>query len=73
MLNGEWLMKFWPMIKSCIRRESGITFMETAIALAILGVISVAFLNGLTTTSKSVFMTLPHPSPTARTTRITQR
>lgn len=50
-------MRFWPIIKSFIRREAGITFMETAIALAILGAISVTFLNGLTTTSKSVFMT----------------
>jgi type II secretory pathway pseudopilin PulG len=36
--------------------ESGVTFMETVVALAILGVITVAFLNGLTTTSKSVFI-----------------
>ena len=36
--------------------ESGVTFIETAVALAILGVIAVAFLNGLTTTSKSVFI-----------------
>ncbi|MFQ5996594.1 MAG: hypothetical protein ACE5KP_03105 [Dehalococcoidales bacterium] len=35
--------------------ESGIAFLETAVALAILGVIAVAFLNGLTTSSKSVF------------------
>jgi len=50
-------MRFLKMMQFFTRRESGITFMETAIALAILGVISVAFLNGLTTTSKSVFMT----------------
>ena len=37
--------------------ESGVTFMETAVALAILGVIAVTFLNGLTTTSKTVFLT----------------
>jgi type II secretory pathway pseudopilin PulG len=36
-------------------RESGVAFIETAVALAILGVIAVAFLNGLTTSSKSVF------------------
>ncbi len=36
-------------------RESGVTFIETVVALAILGVIAVAFLNGLTTTSKSAF------------------
>jgi len=51
------MMKFRPMIKNFIRRESGVTFMETVIALAILGVVSVTFLNGLTTTSKAVFMT----------------
>jgi type II secretory pathway pseudopilin PulG len=51
------MMKFWPIIKNFIRRESGVTFMETVIALAILGTVSVTFLNGLTTTSKSVFMT----------------
>ena len=38
------------------RRELGITFLETAIALAILGAVSVSFLNGLTSTSKSVFI-----------------
>ena len=36
-------------------RESGVTFIETVVALAILGIIAVAFLNGLTTTSKSAF------------------
>ena len=41
-------------------RESGVTFIETAVALAILGVIAVAFLNGLTTTSKSVFIADEH-------------
>ena len=37
-------------------RESGVTFIETVVALAILGVIAVAFLNGLTATSKSAFI-----------------
>ena len=41
-------------------RESGVTFIETVVALAILGVIAVAFLNGLTTTSKSVFIADEH-------------
>jgi len=53
-------MKFGQIIKNFIRRESGITFMETAIALAILGAVSVSFLNGLTTASKSVFITDEH-------------
>ena len=34
--------------------ESGISLIETVVALAILGAISVSFLNGLATTSKSV-------------------
>jgi len=50
------MMKFWQIIKNFIRSEAGITFMETVIALAILGVVSVAFLSGLTTASKSVFL-----------------
>ena len=37
-------------------RESGVTFIETVVALAILGVIAVAFLKGLTATSKSAFI-----------------
>ena len=35
--------------------ESGVTFIETVIALAILSVISVTFLSGLDTTSKAAF------------------
>jgi hypothetical protein len=34
--------------------------METAIAMAILGAVSVSFLNGLVTTSRSVFITDEH-------------
>jgi len=61
MLHKELLMmKLWQKIINVNRRERGITFMETVIALAILGVISVAFLNGLTTASKSVFITDEH-------------
>lgn len=37
-------------------RESGVTFLETIIALAIISVIAVTFLNGLTTASKSTFI-----------------
>ena len=36
--------------------ESGVTFIETLVALAILGMIGVTFLNGLTTASKSVLI-----------------
>ena len=44
-----------PSIFAC--RESGITFIETIVALAILGTIAVAFLSGLATTYKAAFIT----------------
>jgi type II secretory pathway pseudopilin PulG len=50
-------MRRWRMLGRFIGGESGVTFMETVVALAILGVIAVTFLNGLTTTSKTVFLT----------------
>jgi len=53
-------MKFWQKIIDSYRRESGVAFMETAIALAILGVVSVSFLSGLTTASKTVLITDEH-------------
>lgn len=37
-------------------QESGLTLIETVIALAILGAISVTFLSGMTTTSKATFI-----------------
>ena len=37
-------------------RESGVSLLETVVALAILSVIAVAFLSGLTTTSRAVFI-----------------
>ena len=40
-------------IFSC--RESGVTLLNTLLALAILGVIAVAFLNGLANASKAAF------------------
>jgi len=36
-------------------RESGVTLLETVVALAILGTIAVTFLSGLATTSKAAF------------------
>jgi len=38
------------------RGESGIALLETLVALAILGIISVAFLSGLTTTSQAAII-----------------
>jgi len=43
-----------PRIPAC--RESGVTLMETVVALAILGTIAVTFLSGLVTTSKAAFI-----------------
>ncbi len=41
-------------ISTC--RESGVSLLETAVALAILGIIAVTFLSGLVTTSKAAFI-----------------
>ena len=49
-------MRLWQKIMGLNRRELGITFLETVIALAILGAVSVSFLNGLTSASKSAFI-----------------
>jgi len=43
-----------PGIFDC--RESGVTLIETVVALAILSAIAVAFLSGLATTSRAVFI-----------------
>ena len=43
-----------PSMFAC--RESGITLIETVVALAILGVIAVTFLSGLATASKAAFI-----------------
>jgi len=45
------------MLSKLSSPEAGFTFIETAVALAILGIIAVTFLFGLTTVSKSVFIT----------------
>ena len=49
-------MRLSRILNILTHRETGITFIETVITLAILGVGSVAFLTGLATTSKSVFI-----------------
>jgi type II secretory pathway pseudopilin PulG len=48
-------MRFFNIFKVFINRESGITLLETVVALAILGIIAVTFLGGLVTTSKAAF------------------
>lgn len=45
-----------PRTRKHSNHESGITFLETLIALAILGTIAVIFLGGLLTTSKIAYM-----------------
>jgi len=44
------------MLSTLTRRESGLTLIETVVALAILGAVSVTFLSGLTTISKATFI-----------------
>ncbi len=44
------------MLSVFTRSESGGTFIETLVALAILGAIAVAFLSGLATTSKATII-----------------
>ena len=48
-------MRLFKMLSIFTGRESGVTLIETVVALAILGVIAVAFLNGLTNASKAAF------------------
>lgn len=45
------------MLRIFAYRESGMTLIETIVALAILGAISVTLLSGLATTSKAMFTT----------------
>jgi prepilin-type N-terminal cleavage/methylation domain-containing protein len=39
-----------------IKNEKGVTLIEVLIALAVLGIVSVAFLSGLATSSKAIFV-----------------
>ena len=49
-------MRFFGVLRVFTCRESGITLVETVVALAVLGIIAVAFLTGLDTSSKAAFM-----------------
>ncbi len=50
-------MWLFSVLRIFPRRESGITLIETVVALAILATVAVIFLNGLATTSKAAFIT----------------
>ena len=43
-------------ISKFTKNESGMAFLETAVALAILGIIAIAFLSGLATASRATFI-----------------
>ncbi len=53
-------MRLMRRLKLFIRREAGFSLMETVVALAILGAISVTFLSGLATTSRATFIADEH-------------
>ena len=46
-------MRLFGILKVLARQESGLTLLETVVALAVLGTIAVTFLSGLVTTSKA--------------------
>lgn len=49
-------MQLFRMLRLFSRRESGQTLLEMLVALAILGIIAVAFLSGVATSSKGVYI-----------------
>ncbi|MFC2044084.1 hypothetical protein ACFLT8_02645 [Chloroflexota bacterium] len=49
-------MRLFRILRAYTGRESGISLVETVVALAILGAIAVAFLDGLSTSSRVVFI-----------------
>ena len=48
-------MRLFSVLRACISRESGVTLIETVVALAVLGLIAVTFLSGLVASSKAAF------------------
>jgi type II secretory pathway pseudopilin PulG len=48
-------MQLFRKLRIFTHRESGVTLIETTVALAIIGTIAVTFLTGLATTSKAAF------------------
>jgi len=62
-LKEDWLLKEIIVMRlrvlrvlSIFRSQRGVTFIETAIALAVLGAVAVSFLSGLATTSKATII-----------------
>ncbi|MCK4387926.1 MAG: type II secretion system protein [Dehalococcoidia bacterium] len=49
-------MRFTSILQAFASRESGITLIETVVALAIMSTIAVTFLSGLATTYKAAFI-----------------
>ncbi len=49
-------MQLFRVIKKLKGNETGVTLLETLVALAILGLIAVAFLSGLATASRATFI-----------------
>jgi len=49
-------MRLVERLKIIIRREAGVSYLETVVALAILSIITVTFLTGLATTSKAAYI-----------------
>jgi len=50
------LSRLTRMLRKFADGESGVTFIETVVALALLGIIAVAFLSGLATTAKATII-----------------
>ncbi|MFC2071709.1 hypothetical protein ACFLUU_03195 [Chloroflexota bacterium] len=50
-------MRLFSIFRVLVCRESGAALLETVVALAVLGLIAVTFLNGLITTSEAAFTT----------------
>ncbi len=50
-------MRLFSLSRVFICRESGVSLLETVVALAILGTIAVTFLSGVAITSKAAFTT----------------
>lgn len=50
-------MRLFSVLRVILCRESGVSLIETTVALAVLGTIAVTFLSGVTTTSKATATT----------------